>query len=55
MPYPDNMKSPRYFYDRVACKKCDNTAKVEFVTDCGMTDFVDEQDSVCTECGGDME
>lgn len=55
MPYPDNMPDSVRFFDEARCEICHAKRDVEFVTDCGMTEFWNDDDRSCPECGGNME
>ncbi len=57
MPYPDNMPSSRRFWETVHCTNpdCGHTWEAEFITDCGMTGFYNEDDAICPECGEEGE
>jgi len=55
--YPDGMPGPRHFTDTVHCTNpdCGNAWEARFVTDLGMTDFVDEDGAICPDCGSEGE
>lgn len=57
MPYPDNMPSARRFTDELRCKnpECGHKWEAAFITDCGMTDFLNDGDEKCPECGAEGE
>lgn len=57
MPYPENMPSARRFQSTVHCTnpECGNAWNADFITDLGMTDFVDESGAICQDCGSEGE
>jgi uncharacterized protein with PIN domain len=55
--YPNGCPGPQSFTSTVYCASdtCNHVWEAEFITDLGMTDFVNPEDSDCPECGTEGE
>jgi len=53
--YPDNIQAPSYDLHEMYCQECDNITRVKFVSECGMSDPVDDDDTKCPRCLNEME
>lgn len=49
--YPDGCPGPRRVIETIICGHCEEEWEVEMVKDLGMTDFFNEEDAKCPNCG----